>query len=99
MVIRGPWVVSGYYKDKGGDTFTQDGWFKTGDVGKINQEGYLTITDRTKDVIKSGGEWISSSELENIACSHEKVYEAAVVAIKHPKWEERPLLILHLEPN
>lgn len=88
--VRGNWVISEYYKVKS-DNFTKDGWFKTGDVGHINEEGYMTITDRTKDLIKSGGEWISSLDLENAIMAHPLVKEAAVIAIPDKKWTERPL--------
>ncbi len=91
--VRGPWVASGYFgQDEG--ALDGDGWFATGDVGTLDSLGYLRITDRTKDVIKSGGEWISSLEIENLACGMPGVRQAAVVAAYHPKWEERPLLIV-----
>ncbi len=93
--MRGPWVCSDYFKlDGKADAHTEDGWFGTGDVATIDSEGYMTITDRTKDVIKSGGEWISSIELENVAMGHPAVAEAAVIGIAHPKWTERPLLVV-----
>ncbi len=88
--VRGNWVIKEYYKIKS-DNFTKDGWFKTGDVGHINEEGYMTITDRSKDLIKSGGEWISSLEIENAIMAHPLVKEAAVIAIPDKKWSERPL--------
>ena len=94
VLVRGPWVLSRYYKNAGGNPLTADGWMPTGDVGTIDPDGYLQITDRSKDVIKSGGEWISSIELENIAVGHPAVAEAAVIGIRHPKWDERPLLIV-----
>ena len=90
--VRGPWVVERYYKAHA--TALVDGWFPTGDVGTIDADGYLRITDRSKDVVKSGGEWISSIALENVAMAHPAVREAAVIACKHPKWDERPLLIV-----
>jgi fatty-acyl-CoA synthase len=93
ILVRGPWVLRRYFKDAGGDPLV-DGWFPTGDVGTIDPDGYLQITDRSKDVIKSGGEWISSIELENIAVGHPAVAEAAVIGVRHPKWDERPLLIV-----
>lgn len=96
--VRGPWVVSGYFKDAGGDPLV-DGWFPTGDVATIDADGFLQITDRSKDVIKSGGEWISSIEIENIAMSHAAVALAACIGIPHPKWDERPLLIVVLRPG
>jgi fatty-acyl-CoA synthase len=98
--VRGPWVTSGYYRGPEiTDRFTDDGWFKTGDVATIDEEGYIQITDRTKDVIKSGGEWISSVDLENLIMSHPKVLEAAVVAVPHPKWAERPLACVVPKPE
>ena len=93
LQVKGPTVTKGYFK-AGQDALTPDGWFETGDVATIDAHGYMHITDRTKDVIKSGGEWISSIELENLAIGHPDVAEAAVVAARHPKWDERPLLIL-----
>jgi fatty-acyl-CoA synthase len=77
--------------------FEQDGWFDTGDVATIDQHGYMQITDRSKDVIKSGGEWISTIDLENLAVGHPKVAEAAAIGVKHPKWDERPLLVIVLK--
>lgn len=95
LQVRGPWVCCDYYRLEGsGDAHTVDGWFNTGDVAIIDPEGYVTITDRTKDVIKSGGEWISSIELENVAMNHPAVGQAAVIGVAHPKWTERPLLIV-----
>ena len=95
LQVRGPWVCSDYFKlDGSGDAHTDDGWFDTGDVATIDPEGYMAITDRTKDVIKSGGEWISSIELENTAMGHPAVAEAAVIGLPHPKWTERPLLLV-----
>ncbi|MCH7854172.1 MAG: long-chain-fatty-acid--CoA ligase [Proteobacteria bacterium] len=95
LQVRGPWVCSDYYKLEGSaDSHTDDGWFDTGDVAKIDPEGYMQITDRTKDVIKSGGEWISSIDIENVAMGHPSVAEAAVIGVAHPKWTERPLLIV-----
>ena len=95
LQVRGPWVCSDYYKlDGGAGSHTDDGWFGTGDVATIDPQGYMAITDRTKDVIKSGGEWISSIELENTAMGHPAVAEAAVIGVAHPKWTERPLLII-----
>ncbi len=95
LQVRGPWVCSDYFKlDGGGGAHTDDGWFDTGDVATIDPQGYLAITDRTKDVIKSGGEWISSIELENTAMGHPAVAEAAVIGVAHPKWTERPLLVV-----
>ena len=92
LQVRGPWVISTYYKDEGGDPLV-DGWFPTGDVATLDPDGYMQITDRSKDVIKSGGEWISSIDLENIAVAHPAVAEAAVIGVKHPKWDERPVVV------
>jgi fatty-acyl-CoA synthase len=95
LQVRGPWVCSDYFKLEGGaGSHTDDGWFDTGDVATIDPQGYVAITDRTKDVIKSGGEWISSIELENAAMGHPAVAEAAVIGVAHPKWTERPLLVV-----
>ncbi len=94
LLVRGPWIMRHYFKNEGGDPLTADGWLPTGDVGTIDADGYLQITDRSKDVIKSGGEWISSIELENIAVGHPAVAEAAVIGVRHPKWGERPLLVV-----
>jgi fatty-acyl-CoA synthase len=95
--IRGPWVASSYYQLDPGDRWTADGWFRTGDVVAIDPEGYVKITDRVKDLIKSGGEWISSVDLENAIVAHEAVKEAAVIAVPHPKWVERPLAVVVLK--
>jgi len=92
--IKGPWICSGYINIKNSGVHEEDGWFMTGDVATIDPDGYMHITDRTKDVIKSGGEWISSIEIENIAVGHYKVAEAAVIGVPHPKWDERPLLVI-----
>jgi len=94
LKVRGPWVASGYYRQEHNDAHDSNGWFDTGDVATIDMQGYMQITDRSKDVIKSGGEWISSIELENIAVDHPLVEEAAVVGMPHPKWTERPLLFV-----
>ncbi|MCX7161962.1 MAG: 3-(methylthio)propionyl-CoA ligase [Rhodocyclales bacterium] len=93
LLVRGPWITSGYYRSEGDDAL-RDGWFPTGDVATIDPDGYMQITDRSKDVIKSGGEWISSIYLENIAVAHPAVTEAAVIGAYHPKWDERPLLVV-----
>jgi fatty-acyl-CoA synthase len=93
LLVRGPWITSGYFKSEGGDAL-REGWFPTGDVATIDADGYMQITDRSKDVIKSGGEWISSIDLENIAVAHPAVIEAAVIGAVHPKWDERPLLVV-----
>ncbi|MCZ6618768.1 MAG: 3-(methylthio)propionyl-CoA ligase [Gammaproteobacteria bacterium] len=96
LLVRGPWVASSYYNDERGTaaSFTEDGWLRTGDVSTLDADGFMQIVDRSKDLIKSGGEWISSIDLENIAVSHPDVLEAAVIGIAHPKWGERPLLIV-----
>ena len=95
LKVRGPFICSDYYReDTPSDVHDDDGWFSTGDVGSIDAEGYLQITDRSKDVIKSGGEWISSIDLENAAVGHPDIAEAAVIGVPHPRWGERPLLIL-----
>jgi len=99
LMVRGPWVCSAYYGDAPGSACDAEGWFATGDVATIDPDGYMEITDRSKDVIKSGGEWISSITLENIAVSHPDVAEAAVVAATHPKWDERPLLLVVPRPE
>ncbi|MEO6576023.1 MAG: long-chain fatty acid--CoA ligase, partial [Polyangiaceae bacterium] len=97
LEVRGPWVAASYFGDQGPERFTADGWFKTGDVVTIDREGYMRICDRSKDVIKSGGEWISSVELENALMSHPAVLEAAVFAGLHPKWAERPIAAVVLK--
>jgi fatty-acyl-CoA synthase len=89
--VRGPWIASRYYNDPSGDDKFRDGWLRTGDIGALDKDGYLRITDRAKDVIKSGGEWISSVELENEVMAHADVIEAAVIAMPHERWAERPL--------
>ena len=99
LLVRGPWIVREYFRDEGGNPLTADGWFPTGDVATIDADGYMQITDRSKDVIKSGGEWISSIDLENLAVAHPAVAEAAVIGIAHPKWDERPLLIVVKKPG
>jgi fatty-acyl-CoA synthase len=99
LEVRGPWVAKAYFSDEGHDRFTADGWFKTGDVVTIDAEGYVKITDRSKDVIKSGGEWISSVQLENALMSHPAVLEAAVFAGRHEKWDERPIAAVVLKPG
>jgi len=99
LKVRGPAIVSGYFRGEGTDAFDGDNWFDTGDVATIDSESYMTITDRSKDVIKSGGEWISSIEIENIAVGCPGVAEAAVIGVRHPKWDERPLLIVVKKPG
>ena len=95
---RGPWITGSYFGDNDTEKF-DDGWLRTGDVGRIDAEGYLTLTDRSKDVIKSGGEWISSVELENTLIGHPAVYEAAVVGVADDKWQERPLALVVVHPG
>jgi fatty-acyl-CoA synthase len=97
LELRGPWVAGAYYGDEDPDKFTDDGWFRTGDIVTIDPDGYVEIQDRTKDLIKSGGEWISSVALENALMAHEAVAEAAVIAIPSEKWQERPLGIVVLK--
>lgn len=99
LKVRGPWVCSSYFKLEGSSAHAEAGWFETGDVATIDPDGFMAITDRTKDVIKSGGEWISSIEVENVATDHPKVAEAAVIGHFHPKWSERPLLLVVRGPN
>lgn len=99
LKVRGPWVISGYFKGAGGDVLDEQGWLGTGDVASIDADGYVQLTDRLKDIIKSGGEWISSIEIENLAVSHPEVYEAAVIAVDHQTWQERPLLLVHCKPD
>lgn len=97
--VRGPWISREYYQLGAAGAVDADGWFATGDVGTIDPEGYLDLVDRSKDVIKSGGEWISSIALENIAVSHPDVAEAATIAARHPKWLERPLVLVVPKPG
>ncbi|HEX2590693.1 MAG TPA: 3-(methylthio)propionyl-CoA ligase, partial [Rhizomicrobium sp.] len=99
LKVRGPSIAKGYFRGEGASSFDDEGWFDTGDVATLDPEGYMTITDRAKDVIKSGGEWISTIEIENIAVGHPNVAEAAVIGVYHPKWDERPLLILVKKPG
>jgi fatty-acyl-CoA synthase len=95
--VHGPWITGSYHElPQSQDTFTADGWLRTGDVAAVTPEGYVRITDRTKDLIKSGGEWISSVDLENAIMGHPSVAEAAVIAVPHPKWAERPLAVVVL---
>ena len=98
LQVRGPWVIQSYFKGEGGDPLRQ-GWFPTGDVATLDPDGYMQITDRSKDVIKSGGEWISSIDLECIAMAHPAIAEAAVIGIKHPKWDERPIVVAVKKPG
>lgn len=97
LLVRGPWIIDGYYQLDSSPL--RDGWFPTGDVGTLDEDGFLTITDRSKDVIKSGGEWISSIDLENLAMAHPAVAMAAVIGVYHPKWDERPLLVAVKKPG
>ena len=94
LMVRGPWIADGYFKDEGGSVLDANGWFDTGDVATLDAEGYMQIVDRNKDVIKSGGEWISSIDVENVAVGCPGVAEACVIGIAHPKWDERPLLLI-----
>ena len=98
LLIKGPWIASGYYKHDDNSDFI-DGWFDTGDVATIDQNSYMQIVDRSKDVIKSGGEWISSIDLENIAVGHPELAECCVIGASHPKWDERPVLLAVRKPN
>jgi 3-(methylthio)propionyl---CoA ligase len=98
LQVRGPWVIKSYFKGEGGDPL-KAGWFPTGDVATMDPDGYMQITDRSKDVIKSGGEWISSIDLENIAVAHPAIAEAAVIGVKHPKWDERPIVVAVKKPG
>ena len=98
LKVRGPSVARAYYNEDG-DILDPEGFFDTGDVATIDRYGYMRITDRSKDVIKSGGEWISSIEIENLAVGHPKVAEAAVIGVRHPKWNERPLLVVVLKKD
>jgi 3-(methylthio)propionyl---CoA ligase len=99
LLVKGPWIVREYFKGEGGNPLTKDGWFPTGDVATIDADGFMQITDRSKDVIKSGGEWISSIEIENIAMAHPAVQMAACVGMPHPKWDERPIVAVVKRPG
>jgi fatty-acyl-CoA synthase len=99
LMVRGACVAREYFKGEGGEILDADGFFDTGDVATIDPYGNMQITDRAKDVIKSGGEWISTIEIENLAVGHPKVAEAAVIGIRHPKWDERPLLVIVLKKD
>jgi fatty-acyl-CoA synthase len=99
LKIKGAFIVGEYFKGEGGDILDEEGFFDTGDVATIDDQGYMQITDRAKDVIKSGGEWISTIEIENIASGHPKALIAAVIGVAHPKWDERPLLLVKLKPG
>ena len=99
LLVKGPWIIDEYFKQEGGSPLVAGGWFPTGDVGTIDPQGYLQITDRSKDVIKSGGEWISSIEVENIAMAHPAVAMAACIGMKHAKWDERPIIAVVKKPG
>jgi len=103
LLVRGPWIIASYFKGEGGDPLRYDehgrGWFPTGDVATIDADGFMQITDRSKDVIKSGGEWISSIDVENIAMAHPAVAMAACVGMRHPKWDERPIVVVVKKPG
>jgi fatty-acyl-CoA synthase len=100
LQVRGPWIAAGYYDDdRSAESFTEDGWLRTGDVGAIDRYGNIRLSDRTKDLVKSGGEWISSVELENALMGHPAVTEAAVIGVPHPRWQERPLAAVVLKPG
>jgi fatty-acyl-CoA synthase len=99
LLVRGHWIAAGYYRGDGGSIVDAANWFDTGDIATIDVDGYMHITDRAKDMIKSGGEWISSIGLENAAVGHPSVAEAAVIAIAHAKWQERPLMIVVKKPG
>jgi fatty-acyl-CoA synthase len=101
LYVRGPWIASAYFRDEAAsnEAFDEEGWFSTGDVATIDPQGYMHITDRAKDMVRSGGEWISSIALENAAVGHPALAEAAVIAVPHPKWGERPLLVAVRRPG
>jgi len=98
LQVKGHWIIQEYFKGDGGNPL-DDGWFRTGDVATIDEDGYMQITDRSKDIIKSGGEWISSIEIENIAMSHPAVQMAACIGVAHPKWDERPIVVVVKRPG
>jgi len=98
LYVKGPWILGSYFKGEGGDPL-RGGWFPTGDVATIDADGFMQITDRSKDVIKSGGEWISSIDVENIAMAHPAVAMAACIGMPHPKWDERPIVAVALKPG
>jgi fatty-acyl-CoA synthase len=100
ICLRGPWIAYEYYKDpeRSKETFI-DGWYHTGDIGTIDEEGYVRLVDRKKDLVKSAGEWISSVDLENLIMSHPKITEAAIIGVPHPKWQERPLACVVVAPD
>jgi fatty-acyl-CoA synthase len=98
LLVKGPWVIKEYFKQEGASPLV-DGWFPTGDVATVDADGYMQITDRSKDVIKSGGEWISSIDVENIAMAHPDVLMAACIGMAHPKWDERPIVVVVRKPG
>jgi fatty-acyl-CoA synthase len=98
LLVKGPWVIKEYFKQEGASPLI-DGWFPTGDVATVDADGYMQITDRSKDVIKSGGEWISSIDVENIAMAHPEVLMAACIGMPHPKWDERPIVVVVVKPG
>jgi fatty-acyl-CoA synthase len=98
LLVKGPWIIREYFKQEGGSPLV-DGWFPTGDVATIDEDGFMQITDRSKDVIKSGGEWISSIDIENIAMGHPDVAMAACIGMPHPKWDERPIVCVVKKPG
>jgi len=98
LLVRGPWIIDQYFKAEGVSPLV-DGWFPTGDVATIDADGFMQITDRSKDVIKSGGEWISSIDVENVAMAHPAVAMAACIGMPHPKWDERPIVVVALKPG
>jgi 3-(methylthio)propionyl---CoA ligase len=98
LLVKGPWILREYYKGEGPSPLV-DGWFPTGDVATIDADGFMQITDRSKDVIKSGGEWISSIDVENIAMAHPAVLMAACIGMRHPKWDERPVVVVVKKPG
>ncbi len=99
LQVRGPWIIGSYYNDARSTDSFANGWFRTEDVVTIDAEGYIQIVDRTKDLVKSGGEWISTVDLENTLMGHPSVLEATVIAVPHPKWQERPLALVVVRPN
>jgi fatty-acyl-CoA synthase len=100
LQVQGPWIASTYYNDdRAAESFTPDGWLRTGDVATIDPDGYIRLVDRTKDLIKSGGEWIGSVEVENEIMAHPKVAEAAVIGVTHARWSERPLACVVVKPG
>jgi len=99
LLVRGHWIASGYFRGEGGAIVDGENWFDTGDIATVDADGYMQITDRAKDLIKSGGEWISSIALENAAIGHPSVAEAAVIAVAHEKWQERPLMLVVRRPG